>query len=60
MDECTEIVKEVKLANIIFVENENKNSCKCIPCTVYIVLFFTINVGGVVFIHNGIKKRFTT
>ena len=54
MDECTEIVKEGKLANIIFVENENKNSCKCIPCTMYIVLFFTINVGGVVFIHNGI------
>ena len=49
VDECTETVEEVKLANIIFAENEN--SYKCIPCTVYIVLlslFFTINVGGIV------------
>ena len=48
-EECTETVEEVKLANIIFAENEN--SYKCIPCTVYIVLlslFFTINVGGIV------------
>ena len=51
MDECTEIVEEVMLANITFAENENQNSCKCIPCTVYIVLlliFFTINVSGIV------------
>ena len=51
VDECTEIVEEVMLANITFAENENQNSCKCIPCTVYIVLlliFFTINVGGIV------------
>ena len=38
VDECTETVEEVKLANIIFAENENENSYKCIPCTVYIVL----------------------
>ena len=41
----------MKLANIIFAENENKNSYKCTPCIVYIVLlliFFTINVIGIV------------
>ena len=38
IEECTEIVEEVKLANIIFAENENENSCKCIPCTLYIML----------------------
>ena len=51
VDECNETVKEVKLANIIFAENENENSYKYIPCTVYIVLlsvFFTFNVGGIV------------
>ena len=51
VEECTETIEEVKLANIIFGENENKNSCKCTPCTVYFVsllIFFTINVGGVV------------
>ena len=49
IEECTETVEEVKLANIIFAENEN--SYKCNPCTVYIVLFlicFTINVSGIV------------
>ena len=48
-DECTETVEEVKLANIIFAENEN--SYKCIPCTVYTVLLsvsFTYNVAGIV------------
>ena len=51
LDECTKTVREAKLANISFVENENENSYKCIPCTVYIVLlsvFFTFNVGGIV------------
>ena len=43
----------MKLANIIFAknENENENSCKCTFCTMCIVLlliFFTINVGGIV------------
>ena len=48
VDESTEIVEEVKLANITFAENENENSYKYIPCAVYIVLlsvFFTFNVG---------------
>ena len=51
VDECNETVKEVKLANIIFAENENENSYKCTPCIVYIALlliFFTINVIGIV------------
>ena len=37
IEECTETVKEVKLAKITLTENEN--SCKCNSCTVYIVLF---------------------
>ena len=54
---CTETVEEVKLANIIFAENENKSGYKCIPLTVYIMLlsvFFTINVGGIVtyYVHS--------
>ena len=51
IDECTETVEEVKLDNIVFAEKVNKNSYKCISCTVYIVLlliFFTINVSGIV------------
>ena len=48
VDECTEIVEEVKLAKITLAENEN--SYKCSSCTVYIVLFsisFTTNIGGI-------------
>ena len=51
VERWTKTVEEVKLANIIFAENENENSYKCIPYTVYIVLlsvFFAINVGVVV------------
>ena len=51
IEKCTETVEEVKLANIIFAENENENSYKCTPCIVYIALlliFFTINVIGIV------------
>ena len=56
VDECT--------------ETENENSYKCIPRTVYIVLFsvylcyFTINVGRIVtyYVYSQwyLKKRFTT
>ena len=60
VDECTEIVEEVKSA-ITLAENEN--SYKCSFCTVYIVLFwipFTINVGGIgacfVYSHSYLKK----
>ena len=60
VDECTETVEEVKLA-------ENENSCKCSSYTVYIVLFwifFTINVGGIgayfiFFFHWYLKKIYT-
>ena len=41
----------MKIAKINFAKNENENNCKCIPCTVYTVLllmFFTINVSGIV------------
>ena len=46
VEECTQTVKEVKLAKITSAENENK--LKCSSYTLYIVLFsivFTINVG---------------
>ena len=46
VEECTETVEEVKLANITSVQNENKH--KCSSCRLLIVLFsilFTINVG---------------
>ena len=56
VDECTETVDEVKLA-------ENENSYKCSSCTVYTVLFwifFTINIGGIgtgfVYFHWYFKK----
>ena len=52
MDECTENVKEVKLAKITSTKlnsaEEGKKKHKCSFCTPYIVLFlilFTINVG---------------
>ena len=66
VDQCTETVEEVKLANTIFAENENGNSYKCIPCSLYVLLFlifFTINVGGIVtyYVYSQwyFKKRFT-
>ena len=46
VEECTQTVKEVKLAKITSAENENKH--KCSSYTPYIVLFsivFTINFG---------------
>ena len=36
IDECTETVEEVKLANITFTENENNYECG--SCMVHIVL----------------------
>ena len=60
VDECTETVKEVKLARITLAENEN--SYKCSSCTVYTVLFW-INVGGIgayfVYFHWYLKKDVT-
>ena len=48
IEECSEIIDEVKTAKITIDEHENKNEnvCKC-SCTLYIVLFliiFTINI----------------
>ena len=64
VDECTDTVAEVKLAQITLAENED--SYKCSSCTVYTVLFwlfFTINVGGIgayfVYFHWYLKKMFT-
>ena len=50
VDECTEIVEEVKPAIITLAENENENSYKCSSYIMYTVLFwifFTINIGGI-------------
>ena len=53
VEECSETVKEVKLAKITLSEDENKY--KCSSCTLYIVLFsihFTVNVGiGTCFVY---------
>ena len=46
IDECTETIEEVKLANIIFAKNKREN--KYSSCRVYIVLMivvFTIFIG---------------
>ena len=46
IDECTEIIEQVKLANITIFENENDD--KYGSCKVYIVLlivFFTVFIG---------------
>ena len=62
IEECAKTV-EVKIAKINLAKNENENSCKYSSCTVYIVLlliFFTINVSGIVtyyvYSHWDLKK----
>ena len=64
VDECTETVDEVKLAEITYAENEN--SYKYSSCLVYTVLpwiFFTINVGGIgayfIYFHGYLRRVFT-
>ena len=45
IDECTETIEEVKLANITVFENENENeydSCKRSSCKVYIVFMIVV------------------
>ena len=57
VDECTEAVEEVKVAKITLAEYKNKH--KCSTCTLYIVLFFAINVRIVtyfVYFHWYLKK----
>ena len=46
VDECTENIDELKIANIILAEYESRRGCS--SCTLHIVLFliiFTINIG---------------
>ena len=53
IDECTETIEEVKLANITFTENEINQKYSC--CKVYIVFMmvvFTISTGiTIYFVH---------
>ena len=42
IDECTETIEEVKLANITFTENENNYECG--SCMVYIVSMIVVIV----------------
>ena len=39
VEECTENVKEVKLAKITSAKDENKHKNKCSSCTVHCVIF---------------------
>ena len=51
IDECTETIEEMKLANITFTEN--KNNYECSSCIVYIVLMsiaFTVFTGITVYL----------
>ena len=64
VDECTETIEEVKLAEITCAENDN--NYKCSSCTVYTVLFwifFTINVGGIgayfIYFRGYLRNMFT-
>ena len=43
IDECTETIDEVKLAEITILENENEN--KYSSCKVYIVLMIVVFIG---------------
>ena len=47
VDECDENIEEVKIAKITIAKNEN--SYKCSFYIVYMVLFFTINVGIIIY-----------
>ena len=45
IDECTETIEEVKLANITVFENENENEydyCERSSCKVYIVFMIVV------------------
>ena len=59
VEECNEIVDEVKLTKITLAENENKY--KCNACILYIVLFsifFIIDVGiGAYFVYYKYMNR---
>ena len=60
IEECTETVEEVKLAEIILFKKEN--SYKCSPCAVYIALlliFFTTAIGRIVtyYVYSQLYSR---
>ena len=63
VEECTEAIEQVKLAEIALSEDKNKHNCS--SCTLHIVLFsiiFTINVGiGAYFVCSSwyLKKDHT-
>ena len=44
IDQCTETIEEIELANITFTENENENNCECGSCMFYIVLMIVVTV----------------
>ena len=60
VEECNENTDEARLSEIALAQNEN--SYKSSPCTVYIALFFTINISGVsvyfIYFHGRLKKMF--
>ena len=46
IDECTETIEEVKLANITFTENDNNYECgSCIVCIILMIVACTIFTG---------------
>ena len=59
LEECTETVKEVKIAKIALAE-EGENKRKCSSCKLYIVLFsviFTVKVRiGTYFVSVDLRK----
>ena len=59
LEECTEAVKEVKIAKIALAE-EGENKHKCSSCKLYIVLFsviFTVKVIiGTYFVSVDLRK----
>ena len=59
LEECTETVKEVKIAKIALAE-EGENKHKCSSCKLYIVLFsviFTVKVRiGTYFVSVDLRK----
>ena len=51
IDECTETIEEMKLANITFTENENNYECgSCIVYIVLMIIAFTIFTGITVYL----------
>ena len=45
VDECTETIEEVKLANVTLTENENHKYSSCKVYIVFMIVVFTISTG---------------